>query len=161
MPSFDIVSEVNLQEIDNAVNQAKKELSQRYDLRGSKCDIEWDKKTLCLVADDEYKIGVVRDILQSKLHKRGVDFTSIKFEDPTPSGTLILKQKGEIKQGIDKEAAKEIIKKIKDSKIKVQAQVMDDVVRVTSKSIDSLQETISMCRGATFGLPLQFKNMRS
>ena len=160
MPAFDIVSEVNLQEVENAINQAKKELAQRYDLKGSKCDIEWDKKILTLVGDDTYKINTVKDILQSKLHKRGVEISSIKFSEPQPAGMMTLRQKGEIKQGIDKETAKKIVAKIKDSKIKVQAQIMDEQVRVTSKSIDCLQETIALCRAETFGIPLQFNNMR-
>ena len=149
-----------MQEVDNAINQAKKELAQRYDLKGSKCDIEWDKKIITLVGDDTYKINTVRDILQSKLHKRGVEISSIKFAEPVPSGMMMLRQKGELKQGIDKETAKKIIQKIKDSKIKVQAQIMDEQVRVTSKSIDSLQEIIALCRSETFGIPLQFNNMR-
>lgn len=161
MASFDIVSEINLQEVDNAVNQAKKELANRYDLRGSKCDIEWDKKTITLIGDDEYKIGVVLDILQTKLHKRGVEISSVKFEKPQPVGQMMLKQKGEIKQGIDKETAKEIVKNLKDAKLKVQAQIMDETVRVTSKSIDELQATMAHVRSQKFGLPLQFNNMRS
>lgn len=161
MPSFDIVSEIDLQEVDNAVNQATKELANRYDLRGSKCKIEWDKKTITLVGDDEYKINVVKDILQSKLHKRGVEISSVKFEKPEPVGQMMLKQKGEIKQGIDKEAAKEIIKSIKDGKMKVQAQIMDETVRVTSKSIDELQATMAHVKTQSFGLPIQFQNMRS
>ncbi len=161
MPSFDIVSEIDLQEVDNAVNQAKKELANRYDLRGSKCNIEWDKKTITLVGDDEYKINVVKEILQSKLHKRGVEMSSLKLDKVEPVGQMMLKQKGELKQGIDKEAAKEIIKTIKDSKLKVQAQIMDETVRVTSKSIDELQATMAQLKSKTFGLPLQFQNMRA
>lgn len=161
MPSFDIVSEIDLQEVDNAVNQATKELANRYDLRGSKCKIEWDKKTITLVGDDEYKINVVKDILQSKLHKRGVEMSSLKLDKIEPVGQMMLKQKGELKQGIDKEAAKEIIKSIKDSKLKVQAQIMDETVRVTSKSIDELQATMAQLKSKTFGLPIQFQNMRS
>ncbi len=161
MPSFDIVSEVDLQEVENAVNQAKKELANRYDLRGSKCAIEWDKKTITLVGDDEYKINTVRDILQTKLHKRGVEISSVKFEKPEPVGQMMLKQKGELKQGIDKEASKEIIKSIKDSKLKVQAQIMDETVRVTSKSIDELQATMTLVKTQKFGLPIQFQNMRA
>jgi cyclic-di-GMP-binding protein len=161
MASFDIVSEIDLQEVDNAVNQAKKELANRYDLRGSKCAIEWDKKTLTLVGDDEYKVNTVRDILQTKLHKRGVEISSVKFEKPEPVGQMLLKQKGELKQGIDKETAKEIIKSIKDIKLKVQAQIMDETVRVTSKSIDELQATMAHVKAQKFGLPLQFNNMRS
>ncbi len=161
MPSFDIVSEIDLQEVDNAVNQAKKELANRYDLRGSKCNIEWDKKTITLVGDDEYKINVVKEILQSKLHKRGVEMSSLKLDKVEPVGQMMLKQKGELKQGIDKEAAKEIIKTIKDSKLKVQAQIMDETVRVTSKSIDELQAIMAQLKSKTFGLPLQFQNMRA
>lgn len=161
MPSFDIVSEVNVQEVDNAVNTATKEVAHRYDLRDGKCEIIWDKKTIVLKANDEMKINAVRDILQSKLHKRGVEISSVKFEKPEPIGGMMLKQSGTIVQGIEKEKAKEIVKSIKDSKLKVQAQIMDEMVRVTSKSIDELQSTITHVRGQRFGLPLQFINMRS
>jgi uncharacterized protein YajQ (UPF0234 family) len=161
MPSFDIVSEINMQEVDNAVNQAKKELVNRYDLRGGNCEIVHEKEVVSLKANDEMKINAVRDILQSKLHKRGVEISSLKFEKPEPIGGLMLKQVGKLIQGIDKEKAKEIVKSIKDTKIKVQAQIMDEQIRVTSKSIDELQETISFCRGQKFGLPLQYTNMRS
>lgn len=162
MPSFDIVSEVSLQEVDNAINQAQKELIGRYDLRGTKCEIQWDKKGLIsLGADEEARISVVRDILQSKLHKRGVDMSSVKWEKPQPAGGMLWKQIGNLKQGIDKETAKTIVKSIKDSKLKVQPQIMDEQVRVTSKSIDELQATMSHCRGESFGVPLQFTNMRS
>jgi len=162
MPSFDIVSEVNLQEVDNAINQAKKELASRYDLRGTKSDVDWDKKTLLtLTSDEESRVGVVRDIVQGKLHKRGVDMSSVKWEKPETAGGMLWKQKGNLRQGIDKDTAKNIVKSIKDSKLKVQAQIMDEQVRVTSKSIDELQETISYCRNQKFGLPLQFTNMRS
>lgn len=161
MPSFDIVSEINMQEIDNAVNQAKKELANRYDLRGHSCEIIWEKDSITLKANDEMKINAVRDILQSKLHKRGIEISSVKFEKPEPIGGMMLKQAGKIIQGIDKEKAKEIVKSIKDSKGKVQAQIMDEQIRVTSKSIDELQAAISYCRAQSFGLPLQFTNMRS
>ncbi len=163
MPSFDIVSEVSLQEVDNAINQAKKELASRYDLRGTKSDVEWDEKQsmLTLTSNEEPRVGVVRDIVQSKLHKRGVEMSSVKWEKAEPAGGMLWKQKGTLRQGIDKDTAKTIVKSIKDSKLKVQAQIMDEQVRVTSKSIDELQETIGYCRGQTFGLPLQFINMRS
>ena len=161
MPSLDIVSEINEQEVDNAVNQAKKELGNRYDLRGGNCEIIWEKDTITLKANDEMKINAVRDILQSKLHKRGVEISSVKFEKPEPIGGMMLKQVGKIIQGIDKEKAKEIVKSIKDSKLKVQPQIMDEQIRVTSKSIDELQATMAHCRAQKFGLPLQFTNMRS
>lgn len=161
MASFDIVSEINMQEIDNAVNQAKKELANRYDLRGSDSEIVYEKELITLKSNDEMKINAIRDILQSKLHKRGVEISSLKFEKPEPVGGMMLKQVGKLLQGIDKEKAKEIVKSIKESKLKVQAQIMDEQIRVTSKSIDELQETMNYCRQQRFGLPLQFTNMRS
>lgn len=162
MPSFDIVSEVNMQEVDNALNQAKKELENRYDLRGTKSEIDWDKKeTITLTSNEEPRVAVVRDILQSKLHKRGVEMSSVKWEKPEPAGGMLWKQKGVLRQGIDKEAAKAIVKSIKDSKLKVQAQIMDEQIRVTSKSIDELQATMAHCRAGKFEVPIQFNNMRS
>ena len=161
MPSFDIVSEINMQEVDNAVNQAKKELGNRYDLRGGNCEIIVEKEVITLKANDEMKINAVRDILQTKLHKRGVEISSVKFEKPEPIGGMMLKQVGKLIQGIDKEKAKEIVKSIKDTKSKAQAQIMDEQIRVTSKSIDELQTVIAHCRAQKFGLPLQFTNMRS
>lgn len=161
MPSLDIVSELNEQEIDNAVNQAKKELANRYDLRGTSSEIIWEKDVITLKANDEMKINAVRDILQSKLHKRGIEISAVKFEKPEPIGGMMLKQVGKIIQGIDKEKAKEIVKSIKDSKLKVQPAIMDEQIRVTSKSIDELQATMAHCRSQKFGIPLQFTNMRS
>ena len=161
MPSFDIVSEVNLQEVDNAVNTARKVVQHRYDLKDGNCEIQWDKKLIVLKANDEMKINAVRDILQSKLHKRGVEISSLKFEKVEPIGGMMLKQSGSLIQGIEKEKAKEIVKSIKDSKLKVQAQIMDELVRVTSKSIDELQATMTHVRGQRFQVPLQFTNQRS
>jgi len=161
MPSFDIVSELNMQEVDNAVNQATKELANRYDLRGTNSEIIWEKETITLKANDEMKINAVRDILQTKLHKRGLEISSVKFEKPEPIGGMMIKQVGKLIQGIDKEKAKEIVKSIKDSKLKVQVSINDETVRVTSKSIDELQETMNFCRGQTYGIPLQFNNMRA
>ncbi|MES2965764.1 MAG: YajQ family cyclic di-GMP-binding protein [Bdellovibrionota bacterium] len=161
MPSLDIVSELDMQEVDNAVNTAKKELTQRYDLKGTNSEIIWEKEVITLKSNDEMKINAVRDILQTRLHKRGVDFTAVKFEKPEPIGGMMLKQVGKILQGIEKEKAKEIVKAIKDSKLKVQAQIMDEKIRVTSKSIDELQETMAYCKNQKFGVPLQFTNMRS
>lgn len=161
MPSFDIVSEINLQEVDNAVNTAVKEVAHRYDLKDGKCEIIWDKKTIVLKANAEIKLNAVRDILQTKLHKRGVEISSVKFEKIEPIGGMMLKQSGALIQGIEKEKAKEIVKSIKDSKLKVQASINDDLVRVTSKSLDELQATIAHVKGARVGIPLQFVNMRS
>ena len=161
MPSFDIVSEIDKQELDNAINQAKKELENRYDLRGTKSEISFEKEIITLKSVDEMKVNAIRDILQSKLHKRGLDLTAVKFEKIEPIGGMMLKQVGKVLQGIEKEKAKEIVKSLKDSKLKVQAQIMDEQIRVTSKSIDELQETISFCKGQRFGVPLQFTNMRA
>ena len=161
MPSFDIVSELDEQEIDNAVNQAKKEILNRYDLKGSSSEIIWEKETITLKANDEMKINAVKDILQTKLHKRGIEISAVKFEKSEPIGGLMLKQVGKIIQGIDKEKAKEIVKNIKDSKLKVQVAIHDETVRVTSKSLDELQATMAHCRTQKFGIPLQFQNMRS
>ena len=160
MPTFDIVSEINEQEIDNAVNQAVKEVENRYDLRGTKSEIIWEKETITLKSNDQMKINAVKDILQTKLHKRGIDIGSVKFEKAEPIGGMMLKMVGKIIQGIDKEKAKDIVKSIKDSKLKVQASINDDTVRVQSKSIDELQSVIAHCRAQAFGIPLQFNNMR-
>lgn len=161
MPSFDIVSEINLQEVDNAVNTAVKEVAHRYDLKDGKCEIIWDKKTIVLKANAEIKLNAVRDILQSKLHKRGVEISSLKFDKIEPIGGMMLKQAGTLIQGIEKEKAKEIVKSIKDSKLKVQASINDELVRVSSKSLDELQATIAHVKSARIGIPLQFVNMRS
>ena len=160
MASFDIVSEINIQEVDNAVNQARKEVEGRYDFKGSQAEIQWDKKEITLLAEDDYKVEAMGGILQSKLHRRGVDIKSFKFEKPEPAGGKMLRQKITIQQGIDKEVAKDIVKLIKGSKLKVQPQIMDDKVRVTSKSIDELQDAISKVRAGNFPIPLQFNNMR-
>lgn len=161
MPSFDIVSKINLQELENGVNQAKKEIENRFDFRGSKAEIIWDKKSIVFKAPDDYKMQAIRDILQTKLHRRGVDISAVNFTEVEPIGGMMLKQEATLKQGIDRETAKKITSSIRDSKIKVQAQVNDDKVTVTSKSIDSLQECIAYVRTQDFGQPLQYENMRS
>ncbi len=161
MPSFDIVSEVDLQELENAINQAKKEIDGRYDFKGSKSEVQWDKKEIVLLADDDYKINAMKDILQSKVHRRGLDIKSLRFEKIEEAGGRMLRQKVLLQQGIGKEEAKEIIKMIKDSKLKVQPQIQEEKLRVTAKSIDELQNTIALVRNGDFKLPLQFTNMRS
>lgn len=161
MPSFDIVSEVDMQEVENAINQVQKEIKGRYDFKGSKTDIEWNKKEIELVADDDYKIGAVKDMLQSKAHRRGIDISAFNFEDVREVGGQMLRQKVTLVQGIDREMAKKICKQIRDSKIKVQAQVNDDKIKVSSKSIDALQECITYVKGLSLDIPVQFENMRS
>lgn len=160
MPSFDIVSEIDSQEVDNAVNQATKEVQGRYDFKGSKSEIQWDKKSLTLIADDDYKLNAMKDILQTKLHRRGCDIKAFRFEKAEPAGGQLLRQKVTIVQGLEKEMASKIVKAIKDTKLKVQAQIMDDKIRVTSKSIDELQETMAKLRAGGFEVPLQFNNLK-
>lgn len=161
MPSFDIVSEVDIQEIDNAINQARKEILSRYDFKGSKSEIQWDRKAITILADDDYKLNAIKDILQSKVHRRGLDIRALKFEDPQQATGMSWRQPVTIVQGLDKEAAKKVVKLIKDSGIKVQAAIQGDLVRVTSKSIDLLQECIALVRGAGLEVPIQITNMRS
>ena len=163
MPSFDVVSEVNLQELDNAVNQTTKEISQRYDFKNSKTSIEWraKDKQVVIVADDDYKLSAATDILQSKLVKRSVPLKTLKYETIEQATGGQVRQVITIKQGIDKEDAKKITQVIKEAKLKVQAQIMDDQVRVSSKSIDDLQDTIRTLRASNVEVDLQFTNMRN
>lgn len=164
MPSFDIVSEVDLQEVDNAVNQTVKEISTRFDFRGGKSTIEFDKaeKKINIVADDELKLRSIHQLLEQKLVKRSVDLRLLDYGKEVNASGNIIKQEVTLKNGIDKEDAKKIVKLIKDSKIKVQAAIQDEQVRVTGKNIDDLQETIRSLRASTdIGVPLQFINMRS
>jgi uncharacterized protein YajQ (UPF0234 family) len=161
MPSFDIVSEINNQEADNAVNQTLKEIEGRYDFKGSKSKLDWDKKEIILTAEDDYKIGAMKDILQTKFHRRGIDIRALNYGKLEEVGGQMLKQKITLNQGIDKEKAKDITTYLRDLKLKIQPQVVDDKVRVTSKSIDTLQETMSFLRTKDFGIPLQFNNIRS
>lgn len=160
MASFDIVSELNLQEADNAINQARKEVEGRYDFKGSLAEIKWDKKEIIIQAEDEYKMEAISSIIFNKMGKRGIDLKALKLDKIEPAGGKTLRQKITIQQGLEQETAKIIIKFIKDSKLKVQAQIMDDKIRVTSKSIDELQSTMTQLRGGNFSVPLQFNNMR-
>lgn len=162
MPSFDIVSKTDLQEVDNAVNIAKKELANRFDFKGSKATIELAKDEITLVADEEFKLKQLKDILESKLTKRGVSLLCLDYQKLEDATLGTVRQKIKLKQGVDKERGRKIIQLIKDTKLKVQAQIMDDQVRVTAKKIDDLQELIAMLKASTsVDLPLQFVNMRS
>lgn len=161
MPSFDIVSKIDLQEVENGVNQSKKEIDNRFDFRGSKTELTWDKKSISFRAPDDYKMGAVKDILQSKLHRRGIDISSLKFSDIEHIGGMMMKQEVTLKQGIDRETAKKITSYIASTKLKVQTQINDDKVTVNSKSIDTLQECMGLLRAQNFGQPIQFENMRS
>lgn len=160
--SFDIVSEVNLQEVDNAINQARKEIGQRYDFKGSKSSIELNQKDklLTLVSDDDFKLKAVVDILQNKLIKRGVPVKALDYGTVEPAANTTVRQIITLRVGIDKENAKLLVKMIKDTRLKVQAQIMDDQVRVSGKSKDDLQVIMKLIREAELEFATQFTNYR-
>ncbi len=160
--SFDVVSEVNLQEVDNAINQARKEITQRYDFKGSKSAIELNlkEKTLTIVSDDDFRLKSVIDVLQGKLVKRGVPLKALKYGTVEPAAGGTVRQVVTLQVGIDKENAKQIVKMIKDTKLKVQAQIMDDQVRVSGKNKDDLQSVMAKIRGAELPFAVQFTNYR-
>ncbi len=160
--SFDIVSEVNLQEVDNAVNQARKEITQRYDFKGSQSSIELNQKEkeLMLISDDEFKLRSVIDVLQNKLIRRSVPLKALDYGKVEPAANDTVRQVIKLRVGIEKDNARLIVKMIKDTKLKVQAQIMDDQVRVTGKNKDDLQAVIKMIRDADLAFATQFTNYR-
>lgn len=163
MPSFDILSKVDPQFLDNAVNVARREVDTRYDLRGSNSTIEFDKKALTIKVstEDHMKLDAIVDILLERSGKQKVDVRSYDLsEEAQPSGKQVFRII-KVKQGIERETAKKIVKAIKDSGLKVQPQIMDDLIRVNGKKIDDLQAVMALCRGKDFELPLQFENMKS
>lgn len=161
MPSFDIVSKVDTQEVDNAVNQARTEISQRYDFKGTNCEIKWDnKEELVLTGDDDYKLKAVTDILQTKFVKRGVSLKSLDYGTVEEASGGTKRQTIKIIQGIPQDKAKAIVKFIKDKKLKVQAQVQGDQLRVTGKKRDDLQSVIAEVKEKGFDMALQYINMR-
>ncbi len=161
MPSFDITVKMDLAEVDNAINQAQKELAQRYDFKGSKSEIKWDKKNeIILVSDDEYKLKALTEILQGKMIKRGLSLKNVTFGKVEPAFEGTVRQKLTLQQGIPGDKAKELIKMIKATSLKVQSQHQDEQVRVTGKKRDDLQEAIAFVRKADLGLDFQFENFR-
>jgi len=161
MPSFDIVSKVDMQEIDNALNQVRKEIDQRYDFKGTHNEINLEKDAIVILGADDYKLEAVIDVLKGKLVRRNVSPKCLDFGKKEPASGGAMRQRVAIVQGVSTEKGKEIIKFIKDTKLKVQAQIMEDQVRVSSKKIDDLQEVIQAVKGKDFGIELQFVNMRS
>ncbi len=160
--SFDIVSEIDFQEVDNAINQATKEIIQRYDLKDSHTEIELNKKekSLSLNTKDEYSRKQSIDILETKFIKRGISLKALKFEEPQPAANGRLKQKVILQSGISKENAKKITKMIKESKLKVNAQIQDEQIRVQASKIDDLQAVIKLVKEADFDFPTQFTNYK-
>ena len=160
--SFDIVSEIDWQEVDNAINQTRKEILSRYDFKGSKSTIEYSQKdkTITILADDDYKSKAIVDMLQNKFVKRSIPLKSLKFKPQEEAGGNMVRQIIEVQQGISKDNAKLIVKIIKDSKMKVQAAIQDEQVRVSSRDKDLLQEAIALVKGAELDFAVQFTNYR-
>ena len=160
--SFDIVSKVDLQEVSNAIQQALKEVHTRFDLKDSKSNIAMEgKEAIVLNSVDEYKLKAVNDVLQQKLVKRGVPLRALSYGAVEPAAGSTVRQRVTMQQGIPIEKAREIVKAIKDSKKKVQASIQADVVRVSGKDRDTLQEIMAMLRARDFGIDMQFANYRS
>src|SRR5215204_3212089 len=162
MPSFDIVSEVNQVEVHNALDQANKEITNRFDFKGSDARVELNEKdkVLTLYADDEFKLTQVRDVLTGKLAKRGVDVRCLEPRDIEKVSGNKVKQPVTVREGVEQDLGKKIVKLVKDSKLKVQASIQGDAVRISGAKKDLLQETIAMVRKSITDFPLQFKNFR-
>ena len=162
MPSFDIVSEVNHVEIRNAVEQCNKEIANRFDFKGSDARVEINEKekTLTAFADDEFKLRQLRDVLTQRLAKRGVDIRALESGTVEPVSGNKIKETIKVREGIEQERGKNLVKLIKDSKLKVQASIQGDAVRVTGAKKDALQEVITLMRKSVTDVPLQFKNFR-
>ena len=159
--SFDVVSRVDMQEVDNAVNQAVREMSTRFDFKGSKSSITLNEDNLVLVGDDDFKLKNVKEILEQKLVKRGVSLKSLVYDKPEKAAGDTLRQKVDLIQGIDKDKAREMTKAVKDSKIKAQVTVQENQIRVSAKNRDDLQAVIKLLKEHDFDLPLQFVNYRT
>jgi len=158
--SFDIVSRVDQQELDNALNQARKEIEGRFDFKHSKTSIESDGKKITLVSDDELKMSNVVDIVRQKAVRRGIDVKAFDFGEVEPAGGSTVRQTISIKNGIPKDKSKPLLEKIKSMKLKVNAQIQDEQIRVTGKNKDDLQKVITALKAMEFDLPLQFTNYR-
>lgn len=160
MPSFDIVSEVDKHELTNAVDQANRELANRFDFRGTDARVDQSEKTLTMRASSDFQLEQLLDILRMKLVKRGIEVTCLEVKDPVGDGKM-RKQEVIVREGIDKDLSRKIVKMIKESKIKVQAAVQGDSVRVTGKKRDDLQQVIALLKGNdAVDMPLQFNNFR-
>lgn len=162
MPSFDIVNKIDIQTLDNAINVARKDISSRYDFKGSKSSIELDKKLLNIhiLSESDMRIEAIEDTIRSRMIKQGLNPLALDFGKEQYASVNLIKKDIKIKQGIDKETAKKIVKHIKDLKLKVEAQIMDEQVRVSGKKIDELQAVIGSVRAANFEIPVQFVNMK-
>ena len=163
MPSFDIASKVDLQTLDNAVNVARKEIDNRFDFKGNHVDIELNKKDMVinLEVESDMKLKQVEEVLLTKAMRQGLDSAAFDLSKELTASGKYVRKTVPVKNGIDRDTSKKIVKLIKDSGLKVQAAIMDDIIRVTGKKIDDLQDVIALCKGANLNLPLQFVNMKS
>jgi len=159
--SFDVACKIDMQEVTNAIDQARREIATRYDLKGSKNEITPEKMDIVLTSGDDMKLKAVLDILQSKLHRRGIDLKALTINDPEPAGGGLVRQKITLQDGVPMEKAREIVRLIKDSKIRVQASIQEKQVRVAGKNRDDLQAVIALLKGKDLGIALQFTNYRS
>jgi uncharacterized protein YajQ (UPF0234 family) len=158
--SFDVVSAIDMQELNNAIQQAEKEIDNRFDFKGSKSSIELDKNELVVISDDEYKLNSVLDVLHSKMVKRGISLKNLQYGKLEPAASSTVRQRIGLKQGIGQEHAKKINILLRDSKLKVKSQIQGDQIRVTGKSKDDLQKAIQLLRQSDIDLDLQFVNFR-
>jgi uncharacterized protein YajQ (UPF0234 family) len=160
--SFDVVSKIEIQEVKNAIDQASKEVNARFDLKNSKSKIELEKEeAIQLASQDEYTLGAVIEILSQKLVKRGISLKNLEYEKIEPASNSSVRQKIKLKQGIASDNAKKIVAVVKDSKLKANASIQGDTVRIVSKDRDVLQQVMAQLRGGDFGVELQFTNFRS
>lgn len=159
--SFDVVSKVDLAEVTNAINQTTKEVRQRFDFKGSSANVALEDKELVLSAEDETKLRNMNDILQQKLVRRGVPLKALSYGKVEPAAGGSVRQRVPIQEGIPQEKAKDIVKFIKDTKVKVQAAIQGDAVRITGRDRDTLQDVIAKLKGRDFGIDMQFTNYRS
>lgn len=160
MPSFDIVSETDLAEVDNAIHGVAREIGTRFDFKGSKCTIERKEALITLLADDDMKLRQMQELLRGYMVRRKLEASALEFKDPQTASGNTLRQEVNIKHGIDQTLAKRIVKEIKDSKLKVQVSIQGDELRITGKKRDELQEAIAFVRAMKIDQPLQYQNFR-
>jgi uncharacterized protein YajQ (UPF0234 family) len=160
MPSFDVVSKANIPEVDNALNNIKREIGQRFDFKGSKSSIERKESAITILADDDLKLKQLHELIKVHFTRRGVDIEALAYKEPERASGDTLRQAVTIRQGIDAEMAKKIVKGVKDSKLKVQAAIQGDELRVTGKNRDDLQQAIALIKQMGLGQPVQFVNFR-
>ncbi len=163
MASFDIASKVDLQTLDNAINVVKKEIENRYDFKGSHCEVELNKKEMVVSIEvtNDMQLKQAEDILITKAMRQGIEANAFDFSKAAEPSGKMLRKSIPVKNGLDKDAAKKIVKLIKDSGLKVQAAIMDDTIRVTGKKIDDLQDVIQLCKTSALDMPLQYQNMKA